>query len=390
MNLNYNNLLSALSLALDVQEYKNMGHARRVAYISLRISEMLNLDEKETKKVYYSALLHDIGQGDIYEDFNKDEWWKHSERGSEIVKKLPFGENFSDIIRYHHENYDGSGHFRLNGDSIPLGAQIVFISDQFDIRYTSSVGKESEYNIRNNIKEGIKSGTGKMFNPVVANALLDLTRQEKFWLDYKFFDIKSILKRIEPKDTVSIGINELEDIAEVFAQIIDNRSRFTYNHSKGISKLAYEMAKVIGYDEETSRKIKIAGLLHDLGKLAIPNSILDKPDKLTEEEFMVIKSHTYYTKEILKEIGRIDDIAEWAANHHEKLDGSGYPEGLKGDEIGEIDRHVAVCDMYQALTEDRPYRKGLEPKQAIDIIAKSVKDNKVSGESLEILKEVVL
>lgn len=150
------------------------------------------------------------------------------------------------------------------------------------------------------------------------------------------------------------------------------------------------MAKVIGYDEETSRKIKIAGLLHDLGKLAIPNSILDKPDKLTEEEFMVIKSHTYYTKEILKEIGRIDDIAEWAANHHEKLDGSGYPEGLKGDEIGEIDRHVAVCDMYQALTEDRPYRKGLEPKQAIDIIAKSVKDNKVSGESLEILKEVVL
>jgi len=303
---------------------------------------------------------------------------------------LPFGENFSDIIRYHHENYDGSGHFKLNGDSIPLGAQIVFISDQFDIRYTSSVGKESEYNIRNNIKEGIKSGTGKMFNPVVANALLDLTRQEKFWLDYKFFDIKSLLKRIEPKDTIIIGIKELEDIAEAFAQIIDNRSRFTYNHSKGISKLAYEMAKVIGYDEETSRKIKIAGLLHDLGKLAIPNSILDKPDKLTEEEFMVIKSHTYYTKEILKEIGRIDDIAEWAANHHEKLDGSGYPEGLKGDEIGEIDRHVAVCDMYQALTEDRPYRKGLEPKQAIDIIAKSVKDNKVSGESLEILKEVVL
>ncbi len=149
------------------------------------------------------------------------------------------------------------------------------------------------------------------------------------------------------------------------------------------------MAKVIGYDEETRRKIKIAGLLHDLGKLAVPNFILDKPDKLTEEEFMVIKSHTYYTKKILKEIGGIDDIAEWAANHHEKLDGSGYPEGLKGDEIGEIDRHIAVCDMYQALTEDRPYRKGLEPKQAIDIIARSVKNNKVSRKSLEILKEVV-
>ncbi|AIS51267.1 metal dependent phosphohydrolase [Thermoanaerobacter kivui] len=389
MNLNYNNLLSALSLVLDVQEYKNMGHARKVAYISLRISEMLNLDEEETKKVYYSAFLHDIGKGDIYEDFDTDEWWKHSERGSEIVKKLPFGENFSDIIRYHHENYDGSGHFELNGDSIPLGAQIVFISDQFDIRYASLIGIENEYNIRFNIKEFIKSNTRKMFNPIVSKALLDLTNQEKFWLDYKFFDIKSILKTIEPKDTLSIGIDELEDIAEAFAQIIDNRSRFTYNHSRGISNLAYKMAKVIGYDEEMTRKIKIAALLHDLGKLAVPNSILDKPDKLTEEEFMVIKSHTYYTKKILKEIREIDDIAEWGANHHEKLDGSGYPEGLKGDEIGEIDRHMAVCDMYQALTEDRPYRKGLEPKEAIDIISKSVKNNKVSGKSLEILKEVV-
>ncbi|MBE3591446.1 MAG: HD domain-containing protein [Thermoanaerobacter sp.] len=390
MNLNYNNLLSALSLALDVQEYKNMGHARRVAYVSLRISEMLGFDEGKKKKVYYSALLHDIGKVDIYEDFYTEEWWKHADRGSKIVLKLPFGENFSEIIRYHHENYDGSGHFRLKGDEIPLGAQIVFISDQFDIRYTSLSHKEREYNIRENLKECVEINIGKMFNPLVSKALLELMKQEKFWLDYKFFDIKSILKRIEPKDTVSIGINDLEDIAEVFAQIIDNRSRFTYNHSKSISKLAYEIAKVIGCDEETSRKIKIAGLLHDLGKLAVPNSILDKPDKLTEEEFMVIKSHTYYTKEILKEIGGIDDIAEWAANHHEKLDGSGYPEGLKGDEIGEIDRHVAVCDMYQALTEDRPYRKGLEPKQAIDIIAKSVKDNKVSGESLEILKEVVL
>lgn len=389
MNLNYNNLLSALSLVLDVQEYKNMGHARKVAYISLRISEMLNLDEEETKKVYYSAFLHDIGKGDIYEDFDTDEWWKHSERGSEIVKKLPFGENFSDIIRYHHENYDGSGHFELNGDSIPLGAQIVFISDQFDIRYASLIGIENEYNIRFNIKEFIKSNTRKMFNPIVSKALLDSTNQEKFWLDYKFFDIKSILKTIEPKDTLSIGIDELEDIAEAFAQIIDNRSRFTYNHSRGISNLAYKMAKVIGYDEEMTRKIKIAALLHDLGKLAVPNSILDKPDKLTEEEFMVIKSHTYYTKKILKEIREIDDIAEWGANHHEKLDGSGYPEGLKGDEIGEIDRHMAVCDMYQALTEDRPYRKGLEPKEAIDIISKSVKNNKVSGKSLEILKEVV-
>ncbi|NNG68101.1 HD domain-containing phosphohydrolase [Caldanaerobacter subterraneus] len=389
MNLSYNNLLSAFSLALDVQEYKNMGHARRVAYVSLRISEMLGFDEEKKKKVYYSALLHDIGKGDIYEDFYTEEWWKHADRGSKIVLKLPFGENFSEIIRYHHENYDGSGHFKLKGDEIPLGAQIVFISDQFDIRYTSLSHKEREYNIRENLKECVETNIGKMFSPLVSKALLELMKQEKFWLDYKFFDIKSILNKIEPKDTIPIGIDELENIAEAFADIIDTRSRFTYEHSRGISNLAYQMAKVLGYDEETSRKIRVAGLLHDLGKLAVPNSILDKPGKLTEEEFMMMKSHVYYTKIILKEIGGIDEIAEWAANHHEKLDGSGYPEGLKGYEMGDIDKHIAVCDIFQALTEDRPYRKGMSTKEAIRIVEKEVKNGKLNEESLEILKKVV-
>ncbi|MGB9680095.1 MAG: HD domain-containing phosphohydrolase [Thermoanaerobacteraceae bacterium] len=390
MDLSYNKLLSALSLALDVQEYKNMGHARRVAYIALRISYMLGLKDEEIKKIYYSALLHDIGKGDIYEDFNTDEWWKHSVRGSEIVKNLPYGEYFSDIIKYHHENYDGSGHFKLKGDFIPLGAQIIFISDQFDTKYIPLINNEREYNIRLIITEHIKKNINKLFNPIIASVLLELTKQEKFWLDYKFFDMKSILERIEPKDWIQIDIDELEAIAEVFAKIIDNRSRFTYNHSKGIAKLAYKMAKTIGYDEITARKMRIAGLLHDLGKLAIPNSILDKPGKLNDEEFMIIKSHTYYTKKILKELEGIDDIIEWGANHHEKLDGSGYPEELKGDEIGINDRHMAICDMYQALTEDRPYRKGLSSKEAIEIIYKSVKEGKVSGESLEIFKQAIL
>lgn len=390
LNLNYNNLLSALSLALDILEKRNMGHARRVSYISLRISKMINLNMEEQKKVYYSSFLHDIGKSDVYEDFNTDKTWEHCKRGSGIVKNLPNGDLYSDIIMYHHENYDGSGYFNLSGNLIPLASQIIFVSDQFDIKYNSLIKTQSEYSTRSYIKEWVLQQSGKMFNPEIVDVLSELMKQEKFWLDYEFFDIKSILKSIEPDDNILIGIDELEKIAEAFAQVIDNKSRFTYNHSKSISELAYKMANAIGYSAELSKKVRIAGLLHDIGKLAVPSYILDKPNKLTDEEFGVIKSHTYYTKKILKEVGGIDDIAEWAANHHEKLDGSGYPEGLKDDEIGETDRHIAVCDMYQALTEDRPYRKGLDPDDAINIIEKSVKLKKVSGESLEILKKVVL
>lgn len=138
------------------------------------------------------------------------------------------------------------------------------------------------------------------------------------------------------------------------------------------------------------KKIKIAGLLHDLGKLSIPNDILDKPGKLNEEEYMKMRSHTYYTKKILREIGGIDDIAEWAANHHEKLDGSGYPEGLKDKDLDSVSKLMAVCDMYQALTEDRPYRRGMSSKDAIDIIYKSVKLKKLDGEALDKLKEAII
>lgn len=300
LNYNYNNLLSALSLALDILEKRNMGHARRVAYISLRISQMLNLNMEEQKKVYYSSFLHDIGKSDAYEDFNTDKSWEHSKRGSDIVKNLPNGDSFSDIIMYHHENYDGSGYFNLRGSSIPLASQIIFVSDQFDIKYNTLIKTQSEYSTRSHIKEWIGQQVDKMFNPELVKVLCELMRQEKFWLDYEYFDIKSILKSIEPDDNILIGINDLEKIAEAFAQIIDNKSRFTYNHSKSISELAYKMARTIGYSAEPSQKVKIAGLLHDIGKLAIPNYILDKPDKLTDEEFVLIKSHTYYTKKNTK------------------------------------------------------------------------------------------
>ncbi len=386
--LDYFRLLSALSLSLDVMEKRSFGHARKVAYVAIRLARNIGVKNDDEHKIFYSAFLHDIGKSDVIEDINHDSTWKHSLKGSEFVKGMPKGDEFSEIIKYHHENWDGSGHFHLNGDSIPLEAQIIYLADQFDIRYSFISQKHSEYDTRESIKKWLDIESGKAFNPLLVSVFKNLMKQEKFWLDYENYNQFDVLKPYIKNEIMVIDVDDFENIAEVFSKIIDNKSHFTYNHSKGISEIAHKAAMLSGYDKITAQKVKIAGLLHDLGKLAIPTEILDKPGKLTEEEFMTIKSHTYFTKKILREIGGIDDIAEWAANHHEKLDGSGYPEGLTGENLDDISRLMAVCDMYQALTEDRPYRKGMAHIEAIDVIYKLAKQNKIDGKSLEIIREI--
>src|SRR5690606_22787980 len=126
--------------------------------------------------------------------------------------------------------------------------------------------------------------------------------------------------------------------------------------------------------------------LHDIGKLVVPLSILEKPGKLSQQELQVIKSHPYYTKLILKQIKGIEDIAEWAGNHHEKLNGKGYPEKLMGSNITKEDQIIAIADIYQALTEDRPYREGMDSQTAIEIMMDMADRGELSKEMIRDFK----
>ncbi|MPM50009.1 hypothetical protein SDC9_96743 [bioreactor metagenome] len=194
---------------------------------------------------------------------------------------------------------------------------------------------------------------------------------------------------VEKEDNVKYVLDEFEKIAHIFGNIIDNKSNFTARHSKGISELAYNVSKHIGYSNEKCQKMKIAGLLHDIGKLATPNGILEKNGSLSTEQFCIIKSHVYYTKVILDKIEVIPDISDWASNHHEKLNGKGYPRALSSNELSEESRIMGVCDIYQALTEERPYRKSLSDKEAFSIMDDMAKNNFICSKAISYLKEAV-
>lgn len=229
-----------------------------------------------------------------------------------------------------------------------------------------------------------------MFNSEICEAFSKVVLKEKFWLDLMPTNLDQALQIIEPDEDISIGIYELHKISEAFSMLIDAKSKFTYEHSKEISKITSNFATYLGYNPLMIEKLTIAANLHDIGKFVVPLNILEKPGKLNSLEYEIIKSHVYYTKLILKQVDGIEDIAEWAGNHHEKLNGKGYPEKLNEQTLTKEDQIITFADIYQALTEDRPYRKGMKPKEAISIMESMANKGEICNNMLSDFKQLVL
>ena len=167
----------------------------------------------------------------------------------------------------------------------------------------------------------------------------------------------------------------LKDLRELFyktikliAAALDAKDPYTHGHSMRVTMYSMILAKKLNLDDTMLEEIETAGLLHDIGKIGIPQSILCKPGKLTNEEFEVMKSHPEQGEKMLKDIKKLTLISNWLRTHHEKWDGTGYPNGLKGEEIPLSGRIIALADTYDAMTSDRPYRKALSHETAIDEI----------------------
>jgi HD-GYP domain-containing protein (c-di-GMP phosphodiesterase class II) len=181
------------------------------------------------------------------------------------------------------------------------------------------------------------------------------------------------------------SMEDMLQIAEIFATIIDRMSRFTATHSRSVSGVAVFLAKACDFSQSEIQLMRIAGLLHDLGKLSVPNSILEKPGALTSDEQLIVRQHTFYTYRILERLENLSNVAQWAAFHHETLDGKGYPFKEDRSTLSLGSRIMAVADIFVALAENRPYRKKL-PKDTIRRIMTDMVDNqKISGTLVETL-----
>jgi HD-GYP domain-containing protein (c-di-GMP phosphodiesterase class II) len=222
-----------------------------------------------------------------------------------------------------------------------------------------------------------------MFSEKMVKTFLKITQNESFWLNLKDQFILSAIKTESPQVTRNYSLSELHEITSLFSDIIDSKSRFTNYHSTKLSRNVEIMADYYDFGKEKRDKLLIAADLHDIGKMAISNSILDKPGSLTKEEYKKVKAHTFYTRKALETIDGFEEITEWASNHHERNDGSGYPYGLTEKKLDFPSQILAALDVYQALRENRPYREPMNHNEAVKILKTMAANNKLNKQIVD-------
>lgn len=382
-------LACTLSDVVDLVSPVLNNHHKQVAYISYKIATELNLPKERLVDLVIAALLHDVGALSLSEriellEFEEKNPYRHTISGYILLNDCEIFKNAGKIIKHHHLNWaDGAGKTYKN-DSVCPESHILHLADRIAV----SIDKGAEIlNQAGDIFGKIKKGVNSRFHPQFVDIFEELSGKEAFWLDLVSPDIDSRLETIWKGFDKQLNLEKLLKVTEVFVRVIDFRSRFTSVHSSGVSAVAETIARKMNWSERDCIKIAIAGNLHDLGKLAISNEILEKPGRLTAEEYNIMKTHTYHGYYLLDKIEGLEDINEYGSFHHERMDGSGYPFQIDGNNLKEGSRIMAIADVLTAIIEDRPYRRGMECAEAVRIIEKMGQDSKLDTEIIALVGE---
>jgi HD-GYP domain-containing protein (c-di-GMP phosphodiesterase class II) len=438
-HLPYSDVVASLSHALDLTEGQPAGHAVRTCLLGMDIARELGLPSSLQSDLYYALLLKDAGcsanAAPVAAAFGADDhpvkralkttdWsrfvaaaryavtnaglgkpvWRRirdvirlgrggdamareftrirCHRGAEIAEDLGFSSVTSDAIRSLDEHWDGGGHPEgVAGHEIPLLARICSLAQTVDV-----------FLVERGVDEAlamVHGRRGRWFDPELADIVLGWRDRTDFWARVRGADAATDLVGVEPADRArTVGPDDLDGVAEAYAEIIDAKSPFTYRHSLGVAEIARALGVRRGVDAAGARRLYRAGLLHDIGKLGVSNRILDKPAKLTDEEFARVRTHPRHTLEVLRHVDAFADLAKVAAFHHERLDGRGYPWGLRGDDLDEDCRTLAVADVFEALTASRPYRDAT-PVGAVLEIMRGDAGSALDGGIVESLEDCV-
>jgi HD-GYP domain-containing protein (c-di-GMP phosphodiesterase class II) len=381
-------LTLSLSEALDHVHPQIADHQQRVAYIATNLARSMGLRGADLVDVFHAAVLHDIGligprnriRAIKLGQLEGVRW--HAEVGYELLKDNPLFARAAEIIRHHHVFWDEGRGASANGQAVPLTSHMVALADvaETTLKRDRPVLEEAE-----SVTRQIASLDGTQLHPDCVEAFCDLARPEAFWLDMTSNRIYGIL--LEQIDWPPLEIDEaaVVPIAEVFARLVDASSRWTAVHSAGVTATAVALAERMDFSPREQCLMRAAGYLHDLGKLAVPTEILDKPAKLSENEMLVIKTHTYHTFRILNTIGGLPQINEWASFHHERLDGSGYPFRHAGNDLTLGSRIMAVADVFTAVGEDRPYHAAMPRATALKVLDDLVANGGLDGDVVAVV-----
>lgn len=411
-------LIGALSHALDMTEGQPPGHCIRACWIGIHVGRAIGLDARALPDLYYTLLLKDLGcssnaaricalyladdirfkrgfktidgslaaalrfvftqtgleaglaeriraivnilqnGGEIVRDLIET----RCHRGAEIAAKMRFSARVQDGIRSLDEHWDGRGQpLGLSGDAIPGNAAIALLAQVVDVFHTERGRTAAVAEIR--------ARAGTWFAPALVEAFLAAQAAPGFWEVLAGDAVAERVLALDPGiDAAPVDEGYLDDIAAAFADVVDAKSTFTADHSRRVTLYADMIAEELGLGAAHRRWLRRAGLLHDIGKLAVSNTILDKPGKPDEAEWAALRAHPGHGAEILGRVAAFRDIAPLAGAHHERLNGRGYPLGLRDAEICLETRILTVADVFDALSANRPYRPAMPIADALAIL----------------------
>ncbi|MEO8298352.1 MAG: HD-GYP domain-containing protein [Burkholderiales bacterium] len=420
--LQLSELIGALSHALDITEGQPKGHCVRCCWIGMHIGRQIGLAETELWALYYTLLLKDLGCSSnaarICELYLTDDLqFKHDfksvgdslpqmlhfvfahtglsvgfsdrlrgvlnvlrngpqiaqeliqtrcQRGADIARQLRFPEAVAEGIHSLDEHWNGGGKpERLAGQAIPLYARIALLAQVIDVFHTAD-GPQAALN-------EARSRSGQWFDPALVAAFEQVARTPGFWTMLGAAEIDQAVRALEP-GTCRVPLDEdyLDDIAAAFGQVVDSKSPYTSGHSARVALYTDRIAGALGLSAGRRRWLRRGALLHDVGKLGVSNAVLDKPGKLDADEWDAVRRHALHTEAILSRIGAFAELARVAAAHHERLDGGGYPHGLRGDQISLETRIITTADIFDAISAERPYRGAVPIPQTLEIMAATV------------------
>ena len=417
-------VISALTFALDLTENAVPGHSLRTCLLGMRLAEAISLPEDELDDLYYALLLKDIGCADnvtrlsqimgadnrgpwalsgLEGDFGSDPMllervWREvlpgvplpgdigrlagmkarlgqtdideieHHRGAETMRHLSMSQATIEAVANLNERWDGSGTpDGKRGQQIPRLARICAVAQTIDA-FATEHGSEIALRM-------LRARRGTWFDPEIVRAAQLLHTSGRLWPQCDPRDVEATraeVLRLDPGVSSSLTSERVDRICEAFGNVVDAKSPFTYNHSLGVTEVAVAIATELGLLPERVSLVRRAAFLHDIGKLAVPNHILDKRGRLEAREWAVITRHPRISGSILQRVSAFRELASLAAEHHERLDGSGYPFGLRAEHLSIESRVIAMADCYAAMAENRPYRPGLDAADILHEIGRDV------------------
>jgi HD-GYP domain-containing protein (c-di-GMP phosphodiesterase class II) len=407
-------VVAPLSYALDLTEGQPFGHAARACVIGMRIARLLGMPEAKQADLYYALLLKDAGGSSnasrLFHILNADEirakhaartvdWTRlgwdsvqyamsnvpteasfmermqrllqvtanhrtdsrdlakiRGERGALLALRMGFSERVAAGINSIDEHWNGLGSpDGLRGDAIPLFSRIMLLAQTLEVFYTYS-GPDEAISVA-------QTRSGRWFDPDLVRVAAALAKNGSLWLGLENAPLRTAIA-MEPMDhRPRADADMLDHVCDAFGDIIDAKSPFTYRHSVGVADAAVAIGRHFSMSDDDLDFLRRASLLHDLGKLGVSNTLLEKPGKLTSDEWELMKVHPYFTMEILNRVPGFGELSDVAAAHHERLDGSGYFRKWGASQLNLPARILAVADVFDALSAKRPYRDAMPLKK---------------------------